>query len=56
MASLLERERHTYPFLVTHYDEQTRYIYPKGFRWWAANVYRTPSRVRPYFGFRFNPD
>jgi hypothetical protein len=52
---LLDRERETFPDLVEHYDPLTRYIYPKGFRWWSAAVYDLKRLVRPYVSFSFQP-
>lgn len=50
---LLDRERVTFPDLVEHFDPVTRYIYPKGFRWWSATVYDLKRLVRPYVSFSF---
>ena len=53
--SILERERMDYPQLVEYFDPVTRYLYPKGFQWWAARVYGSQSRVRSYYGYSFDP-
>lgn len=45
---LLDREHHAHPSLVEHVDSGSRYIYPRGFRWWSDRVYSSNRRVRPY--------
>lgn len=50
---LLERERCQFPDLVEHFDPVTRYIYPKGFRWWSDTVYELKRRVRPYVSYSY---
>lgn len=52
---LLERERHRYSSLVEHADPESRYLYPKGFRWWASKVYEVKRLVRPYIDFNYQP-
>lgn len=49
--NLLDRERHEFPQLVEYVDPATRYIFPKGFQWWAARAYGSGHRVRAYFGY-----
>jgi len=48
---VLDEARKRFPHLVEHYDPDSRYIYPKGFRWWANAVYEAKHRVRPYFAY-----
>lgn len=52
---LLEAERSRYPFLVEYVDPDTRYLYPRGFRWWSDKVYDSKRLVRPYYGYDFSP-
>lgn len=52
---VLDRDRSTFPALVEHYDPISRYIYPKGFRWWAEHVYELKRRVRPLVSYEFQP-
>lgn len=53
---ILDRSRVQYPDLVEHYDPHSRYIYPKGFRWWSTKVYEAKRRVRAYFGYQYSAD
>lgn len=52
---LLDRERHSFPALIEHADPVTRYLYPKGFNWWAQRVYELRRRVRPFISFSYQP-
>jgi len=49
----LEKARRQFPHLVEHIDPESRYIYPKGFRWWSDAVYNRTQRVRSYFGYDY---
>lgn len=53
---LLDRYRDQCPSLVEHYDQASRYIYPKGFQWWSTKVYDAKRGVRPYFGYNYLAD
>jgi hypothetical protein len=53
---VLDQCRTQYPSLVEHCDEASRYLYPKGFRWWSTKVYDAKRGVRPYFGYDYQPD
>lgn len=53
---LLDQHRRQYPALVEHYDETSRYLYPKGFQWWSTKVYDAKRGVRPYFGYNYLAD
>ena len=55
LYKLLDRERHTYPALVENYDPVSRYIYPRGYRWWSNKIYNLKRRVRPYTSYEFQP-
>lgn len=50
---LLSREQTQFPGLVEHQDPVSRYIYPKGFRWWSSAVYDLKRRVRPYVSYTY---
>lgn len=50
---LLDRERERFPHLVEHVDPVSRYLYPKGFRWWSDRVYELKRLVRPYVSYKF---
>jgi hypothetical protein len=50
---VLARESAAFPELVEHFDPISRYIYPKGFRWWAEHVYELKRRVRPLISYEF---
>jgi Radical SAM superfamily/B12 binding domain len=50
---VLSKDGPAVPGLVEHYDPVTRYIYPKGFHWWAEHVYELKRRVRPLIAFDF---
>ena len=50
---VLNEARKTFPQLVEHYDPDSRYIYPKGFRWWSDAVYEAKRRVRPYVAYEY---
>lgn len=53
--NMLLKEKENHSFLVEYYDDQTRYLYPKGFQWWSTKIYQAKNRVRSYFGYNFNP-
>lgn len=53
---VLDQCRSHYPGLVEHYDEASRYLYPKGFRWWSTKVYDAKRGVRPYFGYNYETE
>lgn len=48
---LLDEARRKFPQLVEHLDPESRYIYPKGFRWWSDAVYKAKHRVRPSISY-----
>lgn len=49
---VLERATQEHPQMVEWLDPITRYIYPKGFRWWSEAIYGEESGVRSYYGFQ----
>jgi hypothetical protein len=51
--NVLDKHRHKVPSLVEHFDPVSRYIYPKGFRWWADHLYEHKRRVRPLVSYEF---
>jgi hypothetical protein len=53
--NVLDSARIAYPHLVEYYDSDSRYIYPKGFRWWATKIYELKRLVRPFVSFDFDP-
>ena len=53
---LLDHHQSQYPGRVEHYDEASRYLYPKGFQWWLTKVYDAKRGVRPYFGYNYLAD
>ena len=53
---VLDQYRRQYPGLVEHYDDASRYLYPKGFQWWSTKVYDAKRGVRPYFGYNYLAD
>lgn len=50
---VLERAQESHPALVHRYDPVTRYIFPKGFDWWATKIYTVDRGVRGYYGASF---
>jgi hypothetical protein len=50
---VLEQRRDAYPALIEHYDPVTRYIFPKGFRWWAQKIYDLKRGVRSYLSYDY---
>jgi hypothetical protein len=55
LYKLLDRERARYPALVESADPLSRYIYPRGFRWWSNQIYDLNRRVRPYISYTYQP-
>lgn len=45
---VLVKGREAYPALVEDYDPVTRYIFPKGFNWWANQIYNAQHGVRSH--------
>lgn len=50
---VLDQSRANHPSLIEHYDPVTRYIFPKGFRWWSQKIYDTKRGVRSYYDYNF---